>query len=58
MIVIFNRETFELEEHRLQEEDLKEITDFWGNKLRDSVNQIPDNLIDKILDKSPLFDNG
>ncbi|MFT5885395.1 MAG: putative proteasome-type protease [Arcticibacterium sp.] len=57
-ILIFNRETFELEEHRLQEEDLKEITDFWANKLRDSVNQIPDDLIDKILDKSPLFDKG
>ncbi|MFT4733834.1 MAG: putative proteasome-type protease [Algoriphagus sp.] len=57
-ILIFNRETFELEEHRLQEEDLKEITDFWANKLRDSVNQIPDDFIDKVLDKSPLFDKG
>ncbi|WP_341227762.1 hypothetical protein [uncultured Arcticibacterium sp.] len=56
--MIFNRETFELEEHRLDEKYLEEITDFWAERLKNSVNQIPDNLIDKILDKSPLFDKG
>ncbi|WP_341227759.1 peptidase [uncultured Arcticibacterium sp.] len=57
-VLIFNRETFELEEHRLDEKYLEEITDFWAERLKNSVNQIPDNLIDKILDKSPLFDKG
>jgi hypothetical protein len=56
--LIYNAETAELEGHRLDEADLKEITDFWAGKLTHSVNLIPDNLIDKILDKSPLFDKG
>ncbi|UBM58160.1 peptidase [Marinilongibacter aquaticus] len=55
-VLIFNSETFELEEHRLQEEDLKEITTFWADRLRESVNHIPDDLVDRILKKSPLFD--
>jgi putative proteasome-type protease len=57
-VLIYNAETAELEGHRLDEADLKEITDFWAGKLTHSVNLIPDNLIDKILDKSPLFDKG
>lgn len=57
-VLIFNKETFELEEHRLEEKDLKEITTFWAKRLKESVNAIPDSLIDKILDQSPLFDKG
>jgi putative proteasome-type protease len=57
-VLIFNKETFELEEHRLDEKDLEQITTFWGNRLRSSVNEIPDNLVEQILHKSPLFDKG
>ncbi len=57
-VLIFNKETFELEEHRLDEKDLEQITSFWGNRLKSSVNEIPDNLIERILHKSPLFDKG
>ncbi len=57
-VLIFNKETFELEEHRLDEKDLEQITTFWGNRLKSSVNEIPDNLIERILHKSPLFDKG
>lgn len=57
-VLIFNKETFELEEHRLEEKDLEQITSFWGNRLKSSVNEIPDNLVERILHKSPLFDKG
>jgi putative proteasome-type protease len=57
-VLIWNRETMELEEHRLEEKDLREITTFWAERLKDSVHAIPDTMIDKILDKSPLFDKG
>ncbi|MCR9065012.1 MAG: peptidase [Cytophagales bacterium] len=57
-VLIFNTETFELEEHMLEEEDLKEITHFWAEKLKESVHKISDNMVDKILNKSPLFDKG
>lgn len=55
-VLIFNRETKVLEEHRFEEEDLREMTAFWAQKLKNAVNEIPDQWIENILRKSPLFD--
>lgn len=57
-VLIYNKQTMELEEHKLDEKDLQEITEFWGDKLKNAVNDIPDDFVNKILEKSPLFDKG
>lgn len=58
-VLIYDAATHELEEHRFNEQDLKEVTDFWAERLKNSVNEIPDSLIEKVLQKkSPLFDKG
>ena len=54
-VLIFNSETLNLTEHRFYEKDLEEITGYWADKLKSAVNSIPDNLIDKILNKTSIF---
>jgi putative proteasome-type protease len=53
-VLIFNSETFELTEHRFYENDLTELTNYWAEKLKSAVNSIPDNLINKILNKETI----
>ncbi|MEP7268143.1 MAG: peptidase [Saprospiraceae bacterium] len=54
-VLIFSTETMELTEHRFYESDLQEITGFWANKLKAAVNSIPDDLVNKILNKESIF---
>ncbi len=54
-VLVYNSETHDLIEHRFYEQDLVEMTGYWAEKLKNAVNSIPDNLINKILNKEPIL---
>jgi len=48
-VAIYSTTTNQIHEFRLKEEDLLEISNWWQDRLRTSVNEIPARKIDEIL---------
>ncbi|HMS70299.1 MAG: peptidase [Saprospiraceae bacterium] len=50
-VVIYERDSFEIEEHRYTAKDLNFVADFWQNRLNDVVDELPDEWIKSAFDK-------
>lgn len=50
-VVLYNNNSFELKEYRIYQEDVQQISHFWAERLSDSINKIPDNWVETVLDK-------
>ena len=60
-VVLYKKNSFELVEHRFQERDLHEISAWWQERMRRSVNELPSEWIERafselIPDGSPSLD--
>ena len=53
-VVLYSRDTFRVVEHRYEKSDLAEVTSWWQERLRQSVNEIPSAWIEDVFSKSPV----
>ena len=52
-VVIYLRDRFEFIEHRLTKDDLREVSDWWQERLRQGVSELPDHGLRGLLDRLP-----
>ncbi|MEM9701149.1 MAG: peptidase [Planctomycetota bacterium] len=52
-VVLYKRDGFRTVEHRFQQSDLAEITDWWQDRLRNSIRSIPSGWIAPLRDELP-----
>lgn len=45
-VVLFERDTFDVVQYRYEKQDLLEISNWWQNRLRDSVSQLPSDWVE------------
>lgn len=50
-VVLYARDSHRIIEHRYEKEDLEEISSWWQDRLRESVNKLPSEWIDNIMAK-------
>ncbi len=48
-VVLYEKDSFRIVEHRYGKEDLQEISDWWMDRLRDSIIELPSEWIERIL---------
>jgi putative proteasome-type protease len=48
-IIIYRNNSFNIEVHRFEEKDVKQISDLWGQELTAAVKNIPDEWMDQFL---------
>lgn len=47
-VILYKQSSFELVEHRFEKSDLAEISNWWQDRLRRSVNELPEQFIEAI----------
>lgn len=57
-IVVYKRDSFEIIEHRYEKEDLLEISNWWQERLRESVRLLPSQWINAAFPDQGAADNG
>ncbi|MDA0207220.1 MAG: peptidase [Acidobacteria bacterium] len=50
-VVLYRKGSFKMVYHRLQQEDLAELSGFWQDQLRSAMGKIPDEWADQAFDK-------
>jgi putative proteasome-type protease len=50
-IVLYEQSSFRLVEHRFEKTDLAEISNWWQDRLRKSVNELPEQFIEALQEK-------
>jgi len=48
-IILYRKGSFQLEVKRFEESDVRQVSELWGQELIDSVNNIPDEWMDKLI---------
>lgn len=48
-IVLYRRDSFQIIEHRYQQEDLADISTWWDEHLRQAIKELPGEWIDRLL---------
>jgi putative proteasome-type protease len=51
-VVAYKRDSFELVCHRYEKQDLIEISNWWQERLRESVRLLPSNWLNSVVDDS------
>ena len=49
-VVYYEKDSFNIIERRYKKEELQKVSKIWQNKLSETVNNLPDNWMDKIFD--------
>ena len=57
-VVIYKRDSFELVQHRYEKSDLSEISNWWQERLRESVRLLPSQWINAVFDQGPNSGTG
>ena len=52
-VVLYRHDTFDIVEHRFQKEDLGEISSWWQSRIYESVEKLPSQWVDRLLDSLP-----
>lgn len=50
-VVLYMRDSFQMVEHRYEKSDLQDISNWWQERLRKSVNELPSEWIEKAFSK-------
>ena len=48
-VIIYKKDSKKINVKRFEESELGAISEFWGQKLTQSVNEVPDDWIDEIV---------
>ncbi|GAB4336601.1 MAG: proteasome-type protease [Desulfobulbaceae bacterium] len=57
-LVIYRNNSFQMIEHRYQQDDLLDISTWWDNALREAINNLPSEWMDRVLAKLDLVNGG
>jgi putative proteasome-type protease len=49
-VVRYEKDSFVLKEHRLEKKDVSDVSLFWQKKLRETIDEIPDKWMEKIIE--------
>jgi len=52
-VVLYRHDTFDVVEHRFQKEDLADISSWWQSRIYESVEKLPSNWVDRLLNVLP-----
>ncbi|PWJ58860.1 putative proteasome-type protease [Dyadobacter jejuensis] len=52
-VVLYKKNSFQVVEHRYHREDLQQVSGIWADKLKDALNDIPEEWMDSSFDKMP-----
>jgi putative proteasome-type protease len=52
-VVLYRHDTFDVVEHRFQKEDLADISSWWQSRIYESVEKLPSNWVDRLLNLLP-----
>ena len=52
-VVLCQRDSFQIVEHRFEKKDLAEISNWWQERLRDSVRELPVDWMEPVLSRVP-----
>jgi len=50
-VVLYKRDSYEIAQHRLQREDLQHLPEWWQGKLRQAVEEMPDEWVHDAISK-------
>ena len=50
-VVLYSRDSFQIVEHRYGKEDLEMISDWWTDRLRNSILDLPSEWIERVMSK-------
>ncbi len=50
-VALYPRDSYKLEQHRLEEKDTAQIGQMWASKLKNSIDEIPETWMDAFLNK-------
>jgi putative proteasome-type protease len=53
-VILYTRDTYRVIEHRYEKEDLQDVSGWWQERLRQSVNELPSRWIDGAFSKLEL----
>jgi putative proteasome-type protease len=48
-VVIYSKDSYQITEHRYKKNDLADISDWWQDRLRNSVRELPAEFIDRLF---------
>lgn len=57
-VVLYARNTYRIVEHRFQKDDLLEVSTWWQERLRQSVNDLPSGWIEQLFGELPSPADG
>ncbi len=52
-VVLYRHDTFDIIEHRFQKEELGEISSWWQSRIYESVEKLPSNWADRLIESLP-----
>ena len=48
-VIYYVKDSFEIVEKRYKKDELQKISRYWGGKLSESINNLPEEWIDKLI---------
>jgi putative proteasome-type protease len=55
-LLLYSKRSFELIEHRFERKDLAQISDWWQERMRRAVNELPSEWVESVLSKVAATD--
>ncbi|KAA0993634.1 peptidase [Dyadobacter aurulentus] len=52
-VVLYKKDSFKIVEHRYEQKDLQAISEIWADKLKEALDDIPEEWMDKSFEKIP-----
>ncbi len=56
-VIYYAKDSFNIIEKRYKKEELSKMSKLWGNKLSESINSLPDDWMDKLINEEPEVEN-
>lgn len=50
-VVVYARDTYHMVEHRYERDDLRHVSDWWQERVRDAINQAPGDWVGEVFRK-------
>lgn len=50
-VVLYKKDSFHIIEHRYEKKDLEQVSEMWADKLKDALDSIPEDWMDRSFDK-------
>jgi putative proteasome-type protease len=50
-VVLYKKDSFSIVEHRYEQKDMARISELWAEKLKEDLDEIPEDWMDVTFDK-------